>query len=95
LRRNKKQLSSYAGFDVNGKQSGTSIKAKPRISKKGNRSLRKAMYFPSMTAVKHDENFKNIYVRIVSKQGIKPGRRCDEGFDSCSKKIIGTGLYTI
>ncbi len=29
------------------------------------------MYFPAMTAVKYDENFKNMYVRIVSKQGIK------------------------
>ncbi|WP_221391981.1 transposase [Dyadobacter sp. NIV53] len=34
LIRNKKQLSSYAGFDVKEKQSGTSIKGKPRISKK-------------------------------------------------------------
>ncbi|MDQ6482694.1 IS110 family transposase, partial [Dyadobacter sp. LHD-138] len=40
-------------------------------SKKGNRSLRKAMYLPSMSAVKWDDNFKNMYVRIVSKQGIK------------------------
>jgi hypothetical protein len=71
------------------------VKGKAKISKKGNRSLRKAMYLPSMSAVKWDDNFKNMYVRIVSKQGIKPGRRCDEVFDSCSKKIIGTGLYFI
>lgn len=71
LIRNKKQLASYAGFDVKEKQSGTSVKGKPRISKKGNRSLRKAMYLPAITAVKWDENFKNMYVRIVSKQGIK------------------------
>lgn len=71
LIRNKKQLTSYAGFDVKEKQSGTSVKGKPRISKKGNRSLRKAMYLPSMSAVKWDDNFKNMYVRIVSKQGIK------------------------
>ncbi|WP_149240828.1 IS110 family transposase [Dyadobacter sp. 32] len=71
LIRNKKQLTSYAGFDVKEKQSGTSVKSKPRISKKGNRSLRKAMFLPSMSAVKWDENFKNMYLRIVSKQGIK------------------------
>lgn len=70
LIRNKKQLASYAGFDVKEKQSGTSVKGKPRISKKGNRSLRKAMYLPAITAVKWDENFKNMYVRIVSKQVI-------------------------
>ncbi len=33
LIRNKRQLASYAGFDVKEKQSGTSVKGKPRISK--------------------------------------------------------------
>lgn len=71
LIRNKRQLASYAGLDVKEKQSGTSIKGKPRISKKGNRSLRKAMHFPALTAVKWDENFKELYARLVSKHGIK------------------------
>ena len=29
------------------------------------------MHFPALTAVKWDENFKEIYTRIVSKHGIK------------------------
>lgn len=71
LIRNKKQLTSYAGLDVKEKQSGTSIKGKPRISKRGNRHLRKAMHLPALTAVKHDPNFRHLYARILSKQGIK------------------------
>ena len=71
LIRNKSQLASYAGLDVKEKQSGTSVKGKPRISKKGNRNLRKSMHLPSLTAVKWDENFKNIYARLISKNGIK------------------------
>jgi transposase len=71
LIRNKSQLSSYAGLNVKEKQSGTSIKSKPQISKKGNRSLRKSMYLPALTAVKWDDNFKNTYSRLVSKHGIK------------------------
>jgi transposase len=71
LIRSKKQLTSYAGLDIKEKQSGTSVKGKPRISKKGNRNLRKAMYLPSLSAVKHDENFKNMYARLVSKHGMK------------------------
>ena len=71
LIRNKSQLSSYAGLDVKEKQSGTSVKGKPSISKKGNRNLRKSMHLPSLTAVKWDENFKNIYARLISKNGIK------------------------
>jgi len=48
--KNKKQLTSYAGFDVQEKQSGTSVKGKPRISKKGNKYLRKAMHLPATRA---------------------------------------------
>lgn len=71
LIRNKKQLASYAGFDIKEKQSGTSVKGKSKISKKGNRYLRKAMHLPSLTAVKYDEIFKEIYNRLISKHGIK------------------------
>ena len=71
LIRNKSQLSSYAGLDVKEKQSGTSVKGKPRISKKGNRNLRKSMHLPALTAVKWDDNFRAIYTRLVSKHGIK------------------------
>jgi transposase len=71
LIRSKKQLTSYAGLDVKEKESGTSVKGKPRISKRGNRYLRKAMYMPAMAAIRHSEKYKEIFVRIVSKNGIK------------------------
>lgn len=71
LIRNKAQLASYAGLDVREKQSGTSIKGKPRISKKGNRNLRKSVHLPSLSAVKWDDNFRELYARLVSKHGIK------------------------
>ena len=71
LIRNRRQITSYAGLDVIEKQSGTSVKGKPRISKKGNRYLRKAMHLPALTAIRHDERFKAVYVRLVSKHGIK------------------------
>jgi transposase len=71
LIRSKKQLVSFAGLDVVGKDSGTSVKGKPRISKKGNRHLRKAMHMPALTAIRNDERFKAIFVRLVSKHGIK------------------------
>ncbi len=71
LIRNKRQLTSYAGFDVQEKQSGTSVKGKPRISKKGNKHLRKAMHLPALSAIRHEERFKAIFVRLVSKHGVK------------------------
>lgn len=71
LIRNKKQLTSYAGLDVKEKLSGTSIKGKPKISKRGNRHLRKAMHLPSLSSVKYNEAHKDLYIRIVSQSGIK------------------------
>jgi transposase len=71
LIRNKRQLTSYAGLDVKEKQSGTSVKGKPKISKKGNRFLRKALHLPALCAIRHDERFKAIFVRLVGKHGIK------------------------
>lgn len=71
LIRNKKQLVSYSGLDVIVKDSGTSVKSKPKISKKGNRHLRKAMHMPALTAIRNDDRFKAIFVRLVSKHGIK------------------------
>lgn len=71
LIRNSRQLVSYAGLDVIEKQSGTSVRAKPRISKKGNKYLRKSLHFPALTAVRHDEHFKGLFARLVSRHGIK------------------------
>lgn len=71
LIRNKAQVTSYAGFDVKEKQSGTSVKGKPKISKKGNKYLRRAMHMPALAAIRHDERFKGIYTRLMSKHGIK------------------------
>ena len=71
LIRNKKQLTSYAGLDVKEKQSGTSVKGKPRISKKGNKYLRKSMHLPALAAIRCDERFKAIFSRLVSRHGIK------------------------
>ena len=71
LIRNKRQLTSYAGLDVKEKSSSTSVKGKPRISKKGNRYLRKAMYMPALAAIRNEGRFKVLFTRLVSRHGIK------------------------
>lgn len=71
LIRNKKQLTSYAGLDIREKQSGTSVKGKPKISKRGNKHLRRTMHLPALSAKRHDERFKALYTRVVARHGIK------------------------
>lgn len=64
LFKNQRQLVSFAGYDVVRKQSGTSIKGKSRISKKGNSHIRSAMFFPAMSASNCNPKLKQVYTRI-------------------------------
>lgn len=65
------QLTSYAGYDVIQRESGTSIKGKTRISKKGNRYIRRALFFPAISAVRHEPQFQQLYERVLDRTAIK------------------------
>ncbi len=71
LIRSSRQLTSYAGLDVKEKLSGASVKGKPRISKRGNKFLRKCLHMPALAAIRKDAHFKALFARLVSKHGIK------------------------
>jgi len=60
----RKQLASYAGYDIVQRESGTSIKGKTRISKRGNSRIRASLFFPSMVASRHNPDLKEDYQRI-------------------------------
>ena len=64
---NKAQLVSYAGYDVVERQSGTSLKGKTRISKKGNSHIRRALYFPALSAARYEPKLQELYQRIQDK----------------------------
>lgn len=59
-----KQLTSFAGFDVVQRESGSSVRGKTSISKKGNRYIRNTLYFPSMVASRCNPEMKETYLRI-------------------------------
>ncbi len=81
--RNKRQLASYAGLDIVEKQSGTSIRKKTKISKKGNKYLRKALYFPAIASVRCSPHFKEVYNRLYDQSGIKM-----KGYVAVQRKIL-------
>ena len=66
-----KQLTSYAGYDVVHRESGSSIKGPTRISKKGNKYIQKALFFPAMVSCRYNQTLKENYVRIVKKKQSK------------------------
>lgn len=69
--KNKRQLISYAGYDVINQESGTSVKTKARISKRGNKHIRKAMHMPALSSIRSGGSNKELFVRLVCKSGIK------------------------
>ncbi|MFM9984363.1 MAG: IS110 family transposase [Flavobacteriales bacterium] len=89
LIRNKRQLVSYAGYDVLQHVSGSSVKTKARISKRGNRHIRRAMQMPALTGIRHNETDKNTFIRIVSKTGIKM-----KGIVAIQRKLLVL-MYTL
>ncbi len=68
---NNKQWVAMAGLDPSRHESGTSVKKKARISKAGNRYLRKALFMPSLSAVQHEPHVKAYYTHLIEVRGLK------------------------
>jgi len=62
-----KELCSYAGITPIIRQSGSSVKGRPRISKMGNPKLRNLLFMCSFNACKYNKACKALFDRIVSK----------------------------
>ena len=58
-----KQLTSYAGYDIVLRESGT-WRGRSRISKKGNSHIRRALHMPSLCAKTYSQTYYKFYNRI-------------------------------
>lgn len=83
------QVVSYAGYDIEQKQSGSSINGKGRISKRGNAHVRRALYMPSISAISKPGIFKDIYDRIVERTG-----KAQMGLVAVQRKLLTT-MYAL
>ena len=61
-----RQWVAYAGLDPREYQSGSSVHKKVRISKTGNRHLRRALYLPALVAVRHEPHLHAFYQHLVA-----------------------------
>lgn len=59
-----RQVAAFAGLVPKHKESGTSVKGKPRLCKVGSARLRKAFYFPAIVASKHNPLIKALSQRL-------------------------------
>jgi transposase len=69
-----RQLISFAGLSTRQHDSGTSIKSRPVICKKGGKPIRDVLYMCAMNAIKTNNACKALYERLKAKG--KPGKLC-------------------
>jgi transposase len=58
---------AYAGLDPREYTSGTSVHKKVRISKAGNKHLRRALYMPALVAVQHQPQVRAFYDHLLAR----------------------------
>ena len=61
---NRRQIVALAGLDPIQFQSGTSVHGKTRISKRGNRELRKRLYQATLSAARYNPSVKALHRRL-------------------------------
>ena len=64
---NAKALSAFAGVYSQQHVSGTSVKGRTLVSKRGHADLRKALYMPGMVAMRHNPLIKDMAQRLKAK----------------------------
>jgi transposase len=62
--RDVRQWVAYAGLDPRECRSGTSVHKRVRISKVGNRHLRRALYMPALVASRRQPHLREFYERL-------------------------------
>lgn len=65
------QLAAYLGLVPVMRQSGTSVKLRPHLSKAGPSRLRKLLYMPAVVAIQHNPHVKATYERLRAKGMVK------------------------
>jgi transposase len=68
---NVKAQIAHAGLAPKEHSSGSSVKGKPGICKKGNSNIRRAIYMPAMNAIQHNPILFGFYHRLLSRGKLK------------------------
>lgn len=66
-----RQWVAGAGLDPREYSSGSSVQKKRRISKAGNKHLRRALYMPALVAVQHDPHLRAFYQHLLAAGKLK------------------------
>jgi transposase len=74
---------AYAGLSPREFKSGASVRGRTRLSKAGNARLRKALYLPTLTAVRFNPLLKGFFDRLVA-----AGKSRMQAVGACLRKLV-------
>lgn len=66
-----RQWVAHSGLDPAHYDSGASVHKRSRISRAGNRYLRRALYMPALVAVRHDPHLRVFYQTLLARHKAK------------------------
>lgn len=78
-----KQLAAFAGLTPRRFESGSSVRAQTHLTKAGNPLLRKALYMPALSAIKHNPLIKTFYQRLRN-----AGKAPKSAIAACMRKLL-------
>lgn len=82
-KRTAKALTAHAGLAPHHYQSGTSIKGRSRLDKRGNKKLRYALYMPALVGIVHNPIIKPCYKRLCNN-----GKQKKLALVACMRKLL-------
>lgn len=81
--RSPKALVAHAGLAPHHYQSGSSVRGKSRIDKRGNRHLRKTLYMPALVGIVRNPLLRDFYQRLCAN-----GKPKKVALVACMKKLL-------
>ena len=91
------QLTAFAGIDPSVKQSGNFKGSKNRMSKRGSKLLRRALYLAACASIRKNRtgNLNNPYLREYYDKKLSQGKPKKVVLGACMNKIIGYIFATL
>lgn len=77
------QAAAYAGLAPREYRSGSSVRKRTRLSKAGNARLRKALYLPTLTAIRFNPLLEGFFERLVA-----AGKTRMAAVGACMRKLL-------
>jgi transposase len=63
------EITAWAGLDPRARESGTSVRGRRSMSKRGNARVRRLLYMPALTAVRKEGPLQRLHQRVKARSG--------------------------